>query len=475
MSALPQLRLYEKFAYGSGEVAENIKNYAISLFILFYYNQLLGLSGSLVGISLLIALSVDAITDPLTGAISDRWQSRWGRRHPFMLLSILPLGITFYLLFAPPEGLSQWGLFVWLTVFGIAVRFALTLFHVPYMALGTELVHGYTERTVVAQFRFGMGTFGQLAVYALAFLVFFTGAKGQWQATAYPPYAASLALMSVAVMLSTTLGTKRFIPYLPTQKRQDKASVVGLFKDWSGGFANASFRWYISGMLVLYIMVGVDASLMLYVGSYIWELDSIQLFIYSTATVVGYVFGSLFTKRLHHRFDKKPILMFGVASWAIWQIIPVTAYLVDLMPAPGTATIVLVLSAMRIIQSAGTVQALVTGTSMMADIADQHELNTGHRAEGIFFGTLSFAKKATSGFGKFAAGVALDLIAWPTGSNIAPADVPRETLVWLALLYGPIVSAFFLVSLWCISRYTITRFVHENIMQKLKERRQSML
>ncbi len=473
MSRLPKLSLHQKVAYGSGEIAENIKNYAISLFILFYYNQLLGLSGTLVGISLLIALLVDAITDPLTGALSDRWQSARGRRHPFMIFSIIPLGVSFYLLFAPPANLGQVGLFLWLTFFGIVVRFALTLFHVPYMALGTELVEGYTERTTMAQFRFGMGTFGQLSVYALAFLVFFTGANGQWNAAAYPPYAVCLAIISLVVMCWSTFSSRQFIPLLPRQKRSDSLTFYGLFKDWSGGFTNHSFRWYIFGMLVLYVMVGVDSALMLYVGSYIWELSSTQLFFLTASNVVGYVVGAFFTKYFHHRFDKKPVMMFGIACWAMWQIIPISAFLLGWLPPGGSLAIIVVLSSMRFVQGAGTIQAMITGTSMMADIADEHELATGHRAEGVFFGTLSFAKKATTGMGKFAAGVSLDLIAWPTGAQILPADVPRETIVWLALLYGPIVSGFFVLSLFFFSRYRITYQTHLQTMAALHQRRQS--
>ena len=65
-----------KLAFGVGQYAEGLKNTAFSLFILFYYNQVLGLSGTLAGMALFIALLFDAVTDPLAGSLSDNWKSK---------------------------------------------------------------------------------------------------------------------------------------------------------------------------------------------------------------------------------------------------------------------------------------------------------------------------------------------------------------------------------------------------------------
>ena len=69
-----------KFAFGIGQVAEGVKNTGFATFLLIYYNQVLGLSGSLAGVAIMIALCFDAITDPLAGSLSDNLRSRWGRR-----------------------------------------------------------------------------------------------------------------------------------------------------------------------------------------------------------------------------------------------------------------------------------------------------------------------------------------------------------------------------------------------------------
>ena len=77
------------------------------LVTVFFYNQILGVAPTLCGTAFLIASVFDGITDPLVGAMSDHFRSRWGRRHPLMLASALPLAISFYFLYQPVDGLSE--------------------------------------------------------------------------------------------------------------------------------------------------------------------------------------------------------------------------------------------------------------------------------------------------------------------------------------------------------------------------------
>ena len=130
--------LRTKTAFGIGQIAEGVKAASFNYFLLFYYTQVLGLPGTWTGLALFIATSFDAVTDPLTGSLSDRLRHRWGRRHPFMYASALPMAVFFALLFAPPEGLGPESLFLWLLCFTLLVRGAMTLYHVPHLALGAE-------------------------------------------------------------------------------------------------------------------------------------------------------------------------------------------------------------------------------------------------------------------------------------------------------------------------------------------------
>lgn len=162
-----------KLMFGVGQAAESIKTFGFGTLLLLYYNQVLGLSGTYSGLAVFIALLADAISDPAVGSWSDGIKSRWGRRHPFMLASVIPLGVTFYFLFMPPQGLSEFQLFLWLAAFGVLVRTALTFFHVPYLSLGAELTQDYYERTHIVVVRTAFGLVASLAVIAVAWNFFF--------------------------------------------------------------------------------------------------------------------------------------------------------------------------------------------------------------------------------------------------------------------------------------------------------------
>ena len=162
-----------RLAFGVGQLAEGIKNSAFGIFLLFYYVSVMGLSGTMAGLALLIALCFDGITDPLMGSLSDSFKSRWGRRHPFMYCAALPFAISFYFLFSPPDNLSPLELFSWLTFFSILTRGLMTIHSVPHLALNAELSDDYLERTTLSSMRNLFSMLGYLCVVAGGFFYFF--------------------------------------------------------------------------------------------------------------------------------------------------------------------------------------------------------------------------------------------------------------------------------------------------------------
>ncbi|MCW5761229.1 MAG: MFS transporter, partial [Phenylobacterium sp.] len=176
MDAAPgreRLPLTTKLSYGLGEAAEGVKTATLETFLFFFYVQVVGLSGSLTGLALMIALVFDGVTDPIIGNVSDNFRSRLGRRHPFLYLAPIPLAVCLFLLFSPPAALGQWGLFAWLLGFTAAGRLMQSFYFVPHMALGAELSTDFRERVSVSGFRALFAYIGRLAVLGLAFSVFF--------------------------------------------------------------------------------------------------------------------------------------------------------------------------------------------------------------------------------------------------------------------------------------------------------------
>lgn len=475
------LSLRTKFAFGVGQMAEGLKNGAFGTFLLFYYNQVLGLSGSLAGLAVGTAIIVDAFTDPLAGSLSDYWKSPRGRRHPFMYASALPLAISFFLLFNPLVS-GEWELFAWLVVFTNLTRTSMTLYHVPHISLGAEMTEDFAERSSVVGWRIFFGQFGGLAAIFIGFYWFFVPseqfANGQLNAAAYAPYAGAVSLLMVGTILWSAWDTRSVIPYLPGPPPSERVSLVGVVRrmlvDTLSALRSGQFRWLFTGVLIVYVIVGVDGALNIYMYTYFWELSYAQILMLAPAYPIGILLGAPLGPYLQGRFGKRIWVIFGTLSWAGWQITPVALRLTGLFPENGEWLLVPLLVAMRVIQGASTVQANVAFGSMVADCVDEHELATNKRQEGAFFATVSFSGKSASGFGNIIAGFGLDLIAWPRGVAIrTAADVPPETLVHLGILYGPVVAGLGVLSALCYTRYKLTRTRHEQILTELRARRRT--
>ena len=130
MTATGHVPFRTKIAYGIGAMAYGIKDNGFSVFLLLFYNQVIGLDAAIVGSVIALALVFDALIDPLIGVLSDRTHTRWGRRHPWLYASAVPIGLSWLLLWHPPQG-SQSMILGWLLVTAIFTRAAIATNEVP--------------------------------------------------------------------------------------------------------------------------------------------------------------------------------------------------------------------------------------------------------------------------------------------------------------------------------------------------------
>ncbi len=154
----------EKFFYASGAMANGIKSDAFTFFLLFFYSNVIGLTPALASLAIFIALMIDALTDPLMGVISDRTKHRLGKRHPYFLLGMIPMSLSYFMLFSIQSSwdLPQHYLFAWMLTFTLLTRLGMTIFDVPHRSLGSEMTRSYTERTSIFAAREMMGWMGGL-------------------------------------------------------------------------------------------------------------------------------------------------------------------------------------------------------------------------------------------------------------------------------------------------------------------------
>jgi Na+/melibiose symporter-like transporter len=464
------MRTALKLGYGFGQTSSGVKNAVFSIFLFFYYNQVLGLSGSLAGMASLLALIVDAITDPMVGQLSDRFKSRWGRRHPFMLAGAIPFGFVFYLLFVPPAGLDQYGLFGWMLGFAIVVRVLLTLFFVPHLSLGAEMVRDYHQRTSLISGRLFFQFAGGLFVSMVGFLVFFPPTEdypnGMLNAASYPGFALFAGTLATVSMLWCIASTRSTIPHLsdPVPNPNAGHPLLGFITVFQT-LRQRAFRTLFMTTLAFTTIVGVTQTLIIYSGTYLFGFAPEHLAIAASSPVIGVVLAPAAVKRLQARFDKKRTFMICMVVGSMFGFAPPIAFLFgffDTLDIGGRLGFVYLMNGCSQIFF---IALYIIIDSMLSDTIDQHELDTGRREEGLYFAAGSFAQKASFGLGAFLAGVGLDVIRFPQGAN--PADVPLEALQNLALFAGPVSMALLLSSLVIIRTYPLDQQAHAEITRAI--------
>lgn len=459
-----------KVFWGIGQIGEGVKNSAFNSFLLFYYNQILGVSATLTSIALAIAIVFDAISDPVAGSVSDRLQSRWGRRHPFMFASAAPLGITLFLLFFPPDGMSEMFYFGWVLVFAISVRTFLTLYHIPHLALGAEMATDYNDRNTL--FSYGL-LFGAVAGYGFYFsmLTFVFPpqeglANGMYYADGYAKMAGFAGVIAFVAIMLCVWGTRSEIPNLSSAAPASESfGPKRLLGELGTAFSSPSYRSIFFGLLLFTLVLSVEGAFAPFMGIHFWGLETDQLRLLPIGVLMGLPLGAVLAAFLVRVFDKKWCLAGGTIVSLVsvnWMIV---LRLLEILPDNGDPIILPLLIGSSFISAILVPVIFITINSMFADISDELELKIGERQEGVIYSARAFAGKAAVALGTIIGGLALDFIAFP--KNAVPGEVLPEVIFSLGLFQGPLTSLCNLVAVGLFFRYTLTRKKHSEIIEKL--------
>lgn len=464
-----------KLAYGSGGVVFAIKDAAFAMFVLLFYKQVLGLSGALTGLAIFISVLWDAVSDPVIGAWSDRLKTRWGRRHPMMLAGSIPLGLSFVLLFNPAGFVlgSQWPLFGWLLVSVILMRTFLTVFIVPHTAMGAEITADYVERTSVVSYRTNLAwIFGVLLPAISLPLLFATvdGQDGRFIIENYQRYGWVSCLLVLVMSFICIVGTRQFIPrLLEVAGRNDSSpGFSGLVRDGLGTLKNMNFRRILILDIAVGATMGIVGALHMITMTYFWEASALQISLLATAYLLAAVLVMPSMNYMANRWQKQTYLKVAVVGLVFNAVWLVPGRLLGWMPENGTTFLFVLLYVHGFLSTLFAILRSIGVHSIMADIVDEHELETGRRQEGVFFASATFAQKFVMGFGYMIGGPLLDIVGLEAG--VAPGDVPASALFGIGLVIGPVMALLLLVPWWMTNRLEVSRERSEVVQTQLAAR-----
>jgi GPH family glycoside/pentoside/hexuronide:cation symporter len=465
-----------KSSYGSGALVDGMTSTAVNTFLFFYMTAVCGLSGSLAGLSLVIALVIDSVADPLIGSLSDNTHTRFGRRHPWMLASALPLGLSLGLLFSAPAMLKGAPLFAWLTAAAIGTRVSLSLFVLPHAALGAEISDDYAERSNIVGYRVIFNVIASILCPALVYVVFMPSASALLHRAGYVPFGWVCAGIAVAAAVASTLGTFGVLPRLHRIEKPLSQPLARFLREMGEIFRNRSFLILFIGSLIYFISLGITNTLGLHNAKFFWNFSNATLQWLNVTGAAGAIAGIPFSSWLERFVDKHKLLMVTIFITCAGQAIVPLLRIGGVLPAGGLGLLVPIFVLFTLNGTAQVVIA-ITYYSMTADAADEHELIYRARREGLYFAGLQFSSKAASALGAFVAGIGLDLIGFPSAIAEKGANfhIPSRTVIELALINGP--GAYILMSLSAvlILFYRLDRAAHARILAELSARRTAEL
>lgn len=441
-----RLPLSLKVVYGLGDHSVNVALVALTMIFPFYLTEVVGMRIGLAGLVPLVGRSADALSDVLMGRLSDRTTWKAGRRRPYLLIGALPFSLSFAAIWAAPEIESGALEFAYYAILYVIISLSMTVVAVPYQALLPELTESYQERTSLATFRSVSSILGTLLTL-LCFRPLAEALGGDARAWA-------VAGGVLALWILWPWGPIWWVTYeRPGDRPAPQLSTGDYFRVLA---ANRSFRRLVGLFSLGRIAIDLPMALFLYYFSYVIGRPS-DFEIVMTVFLVSVVVAMPIWLRFSRGRDKKTIYAYGCVGW----IFGLSCLFVNQPEWPFAVTLVA-----TVLAGAGYSAADMIPWSMVADVADEDEILSGERREGLYVGVFTFLRKLSGALGVAGAFLVLDQV------GFRPGQENSEATLWaLRGMTAGVPVLFVLASAWVASGYPLGAARHAEVLDELDRRR----
>jgi GPH family glycoside/pentoside/hexuronide:cation symporter len=464
-----KLDVSTKLAFGAGDLGTAIAAMIGISYLSPFLTDVAGLSPYLAGLTQLVGKVWDAVNDPMVGVLSDRTQSKQGRRYPWMIWGAIPFGIFFFLQWIVPhfsnnENANQWGLFWYYTAISILFNAFFTIVNLPYTALTAELTQDYDERTSLNSYRFSFSIGGSILALIIGLVISLLVPSDRRQQ--YLLLGAICAIISVLPVYWCVWGTKKRAEAVAKLHPETEQTVsIPILQQLKIAFTNRPFLFVVGIYLCSWLAVQLTAGIIPYYVTSWMRLPQLHISLVLLA-VQGTAMAMLFVwNAVSRRYGKQVVYFMGMSLWLIAQV---GLFFVQ----PGQVALMYVLA---VLAGFGVSTAYLVPWSMLPDVIELDELNTGQRREGIFYSFIVFVQK-------ICLGIAVNIVLQRLGTagyikpttEIAIPIQPNSVLDVIRFSIGPIPAIALICGLVLAYFYPLTREVHAEILLKLKQRKEGV-
>ena len=459
MKTIEKISIREKMSYGFGDFASSTFWTLFSMFLLYFYTDVFGITAAAAGTMFLVARFWDTTNDPIMGMICDRTTSRWGKFRPYLLFGALPFTVIGILTFTTPD-LGPSGKLIYAYVTYTLMMMVYTAVNVPYASLLGVMTKNSVERTSLASFRFIGGFCAGLMVTSSAnYLVEYFKTTGDL-ASSYQKTVAIYAIIAGVFFVLTFLGTKERLDHEEVKSSTFKADLGDLFKNkpWfimlGASIAVLIFNSLRGGAILYYFKYFIGDQNVAYFGEVSHGTLSA---VYMSSGFATSLIGVIMAIPVSNRIGKKNTF---ILSGLVCGILSIMFFFLP----PTQIELIFIINIFIGIFSA---MAFPLIWAMYGDVSDYSELKTGRRATGLIFSSSSMSQKLGWTIGGAISGWILAAFGF-----IANEIQTDESVLGIRLMISIFAAIGVLISIAIMYFYPLTeKFMSEKVSVQLENAR----
>jgi len=366
-------------AYGVGDIYGGGAFMIVSLFYMFFMTEVVGLSPALAGLALGIGKVWDAITDPLMGYISDHTRSRYGRRRVYFLAGIVPIALSYILMWIQIRSSSQIALFFYYLFAYIVFDAVITMVMTPYSALAAELSADYKVRNRLSGARLFCSGFSSLFAATVPSMII--NAHKANPAQGY---------LIMSIIFGILFAVPWIFVFLGTWENPHLASTSvsrNFMKEFLSILSNKSFRIHLLMYIFAYSAMDMLMALFTYYLTYYLQRPNIYSIAMGTLMIVQLFMILVYTKIANTK-GKRFAYILGMSIF-------LGGLFATVMLSPSTPLPLLMLVCAVI--GLGTAAAVYIPYAILPNVIDVDELMTGQQRSGVYSGAMTLARKVVQG------------------------------------------------------------------------------
>ena len=459
-----KLTAKEKVSYGLGAVGKDMVYMLSASYVLYYYQDVLGVSAIAMGIILLAARVFDAFNDPIMGVIVAKTKTKWGKFRPWLLVGTLLNAVVLYFMFAAPPSLEGSGLVAYAAIAYILWGVTYTMMDIPYWSMIPAFTEGGAERESLSTLARSCAGVGSAIVTIITMACVYSLGKGD-ERIGFKWFGLLVAAIFVVTIVITCVNIKE-----KSTVDMDSPSVGQMFKAL---LSNDQAMAIVITIVLINCSIYITSNLVIYFFKY--DFGGAEW--YNSYTLFNTFGGAIQILSMMLLFPLLRKFLDGMKVFYVSFVMAIVGYVVLLVLAFTNMSSVFLLFIPGFFIFAANGMLTILTTVFLANTVDYGELKNNRRDESVIFSMQTFVVKLASGVAALIASICLSVfnLSNDTSNTAAVAEaVSNTSVIGLRMTMTVIPIVGLLIAIFIFHKnYILNEEKVDEIAAQLKEKRKA--